>query len=489
MTTQNANNIDLVREPTIAKITLAPSTRFYLIWLPWILAVGTLVIALLMVRLVIWPGYINPQSRMYSSQLGYASYMRQQNLPIPVSTCLPQLRTLTQHFVGEGFVRSTPILVPIVPTSRIDQVLVGEGDRIQAGQLLAKLDHRQATLRLRAAQAMLDVAKAEYERARVGSVYTMDQERPDRDRIRLDSVSDQAQIQEQINDMLQGLYHDGVISRNEMLEQRLSYVQAMAKLREAEVNLHRSEQGRKHSVLIAAAAVREAQLAVEQREAELADYAIVAPADGIIERRLIHEGEYNQDPGKPAFLLASGQWFEAYFDQTVTGHLQSGDDCIISLEAFAGDEIRGKISQIHPFVSFGNSGPEVNRPIRPSGTGAPEWPSTFSVRVELESNELPIYAGLSGLAKIAQTRQALSIPASAVLSASAGKGLVLVRCDDSFETRRVVLGNSVNGWTEIREGLSEADEVLIEGHQVLRPGDLIKVNSSGLSSGLAMSGI
>lgn len=481
-TTSSTHELDLPREAPTARVVLAPSTRFYLIWLPWILATATLVIAVLMIRFVIGPGYMNPQSRMYGSQLGYASYMRQHNHPIPVSTCLPRLRTVTQHFVGEGFVRSTPILVPIVPSSRIDRVLVSEGDRVRAGQLLAQLDRRQATLRLRAAQTMLDVAKAEYERAHVGSIYLMEQERPDRDRIRLDSVSDQAQIRDQINDMLQGLYDEGVISKNELLEQRLSYVQAMAKLREAEITLHRSEEGRKQSVLIAAASVREAQLAVEQREAELGDYDIVAPADGIIERCLVHEGEYNQESGKPAFLLASGQWFEAYFDQTVTGKLEPGTDCQVVLEAFAGTKIPGKLCKIHPFVSFGSSGPEINRPIRPSGTGSPEWPSTFSARVEFAANDLPIYAGLSGFARIVHTRQATSIPASAVLSASAGRGLVLVRCENSFETRRVVLGTTQAGWTEIREGLLDTDEVLVEGHEVLRPGDLIEVRAQSPTS-------
>ncbi len=485
MATKILKDTEPLREPTFPKKTLAPATRSYLIWLPWILAIGTLVIAMLMIRFVIWPGYANPQSRMYSSQLGYASMMRKLNLAMPVTTSWPQVRTMAQHFVGEGFIRSTPILVPIVPTSRIEQVLVDEGDRVNKGQVLARLENKQAILRLKAAEAMLEVANAEYERARVGSAYLMEQERPDRDRIRLESVSDQAEIREELNEMLQDLYEEGVTSRNELLEQRISYVQTIAKLREAEVSLGRSERGRKQSVLIAVAAVREAQLAVEQRQSEIADYEIVAPADGIIERRLIQEGEYNQDPGKPAFLLASGQWFEAYFDQSVTGQLETGNECSIFLEAFAGADIHGKITKIHPFVSYGEGGPEVSRPIRPSGTGAPEWPATFSVRIKLDPTSHPICAGLSGFAKVTRSRQTISIPTSAVLSASAGQGLVLIRDGDSFQTRRVIIGSESGGWTEIREGLRETDEVLIDGNHVLRPGDRIEIRPSSL----AMSGI
>jgi multidrug efflux pump subunit AcrA (membrane-fusion protein) len=96
----------------------------------------------------------------------------------------------------------------------------------------------------------------------------------------------------------------------------------------------------------------------------------------------------------------------------------------------------------------------------------------------MEAPELPLYTGLSGFAKISRERVALSIPSSAVLSAAAGRGLVLVRCDNAFERRRVALGLSADGWTEIRDGLSTADEVLIEGHHGLRPGDRIEVRSA-----------
>jgi multidrug resistance efflux pump len=448
-------------------------------WCPWLLLVSlTAVTAILVVWLVIWPGYVNPNSRMYSSQLGYAALLRQQQRPFPVESCHPQMRSLTQHYAGEGLIRSAPILVPLIPASRIEKVCVQEGDHVRRGQLLVHLDATHAQLRLDAARVMLEVARAELERTRIGSAYLLEKERPEQDRIRVAAAEDQAKVQDELNRMSASLFEKGVISRSELLEQRLSLIQILASLRQAETSLRQSQLGRQQSVRIAEAAVREAELAVSQRELELAEHDVYAPADGIIERCLVHEGEYNQDPGKPAFLLASGQWFEAYFDQTVTGQLAVGAPSSIRLEAYPGVELTGKVTAIHPFVAFSASGPETTRPIRPSGTGSPEWPQTFSVRIELDGHQLPIYTGLSGFAKIIRDRHVLSVPSSAILSASSGKALVLVRTGDSFQSRHISLGTRQGGWVEVTEGLMASDEVLIEGHQVLQPGDRIKIANS-----------
>ncbi len=454
---------------------LAAGIKGYLSWSPWPWLVSlTILVGLAVARFVIWPGYIDPNSRMYSSRLGYAALLRQQHRPFPVKYCRPEHRGLTQHYVGEGFVRSAPILVPVIPTARIQRVLVNEGDPVEKGQLLAQLDSAQARLRLEAARTMLEVARAELERARIGSAYLLEKERPEQDSIRVRAAEDQAKVQDELNRMAQELHEQGVVSRSELLQQRLSLIQVLANLRQAEVSLQQSQRGRGQSVRIAEASVREAELAVHQRELELAEHDVFAPAEGIIERRLIHEGEYNQDPGKPAFLLAAGQWFEAYFDQTVSGQLAVGDRCQVRLEAFAGQEIQGTISAVHPFVAFCAEGPETTRPIRPSGTGSPEWPSTFSVRITLDPHQLPVYSGLSGFAKVVRNRKAMAIPSSAILSAISGEARVLVRDEGSFQTRDVAVGVAADGWTEIQGGLQPTEEVLIEGHHVLKPGDSIE---------------
>ena len=449
-------------------------------WLPWlVLCALTASIAWITVQTAIVPAYRDRQSRLYTSRLGYLALLRSRNEPLPVVTRFPEHRDIAEAFVGEGFVRSTPILVPIVPIGRIANVLVKEGDCIQKGQTLAELDIQPAKIRLEAARTMLVVAKAELERTKIGSSYLLEKERPAQDAIRVSAAEEQIQIRKQLDEMYERLFKEQAISRAELLSRKSNTVEVLERLQTARLSLEQSLKGRAQSILIAAATVREAELAVEQRKVELNDHRIVAPADGKIERRLIQAGEYNQDAGKPAFLLASGQWFEAYFDQTVIGRLSVGDRTRVSLEAFAGIELQGTVVSIHPFVSFHSSGPETTRPIRPSGTGSPEWPSTFSVRIEFEAGDLPVVTGLSGLARLARYRRALAVPSGALTSKTAAEAIVMVRDGKTFARRNVSLGATADGWTEILDGLSPEDEVIVAGHLDLLPGDHIRVEQDG----------
>ena len=137
----------------------------------------------------------------------------------------------------------------------------------------------------------------------------------------------------------------------------------------------------------------------------------------------------------------------------------------------------GKIELVRPLVNFALGGPETNRPIRPLGTGAPEWPATFSVRVAIDATEALVVPGLTGYATVIQDRNALAIPRGCVNSVSGNRGIVFVIGEDgeSFEPRNVVTGIRDNQFVEIREGLAEGEHVVADGFQVLEPNDRIHI--------------
>ncbi len=441
------------------------------VWL--LLAITTLAISYLVLRYIAWPGYVDPQSRMYTSSLGYAALLRQEGTPLPVKTATPLRGALSQYFTGEGFVRSQPVLVPIVPLGRITRVHADVGDEVRQGDLLIELDKTQARLRLDAAKVAWEIAQAELSRTKIGTVYVLGQEQPVHDAIDATSAKEQAQIKKELDRRAEELYREKLISKEQLLHRKLENIQISAEVEKAEVSLQKSQLGHKQSIRIAEAEVRAAALAFEQRQAELAEHDIYAPADGIIERRLVNEGEYNQDPGRPALVLAVGRWFEAHYDQTVIGRIAPGDSASVNLEAFAGEAFDARVTLVQPIVTFTGSGPEVTRPIRPSGTGAPEWPSSFPVRFELKPRDLPVAIGLSGFARVRKSILATFIPSQSVVSRSAGTGIVYVARGAGFEKKQVVLGDTVGRWTEVRAGLEEDDRVIVDGHYALFEGDLI----------------
>jgi multidrug efflux pump subunit AcrA (membrane-fusion protein) len=372
--------------------------------------------------------------------------------------------------------RSEPVQVPVIAMSRILRVFVDAGDRVHEGQVLVELDPSRLKIKINAAKAQVATAQAELERTRIGSAYILEKERPERDIIRLQSATSEAGIRQELNTLYSQLSLEGLISKEDALLKRIENNKAIGRLEEARLALNTAEEGRRQSLAIAEAALRDAELSLEYRENELRDYTVVAPADGIIERRLVHSGEYNQDPGKPGFLMMSGLWFEAYLDQTAIGKFSVGQQAVVHLEAFAGEEFGGKVTHIQPMVSYSLGGPETNRPIRPLGTGAPEWPATFSIRIQLEPNPR-LVPGLTGFARITIESHGSAVPRGAVQAVSGNKAIVFVVNEDHFTPTSVTTGESSNGWTQIVEGLDDDAEVILDGHQVLEPGDRIQVTN------------
>ncbi len=427
---------------------------------------------------LLWPAYQNSQSRMYSSTLGYSRLMRTLEMAFPVVTEEVAERKFETVFHGEGTLAAQPFYVPVVPMARVTRVHVEAGDFVRKGQLMAELDPTMASLKLAAAELAVSTASAEKERVKVGSAYILAQERPEKDQIRLGTAEEMEKRSDEKLRTYRELFERGIISKTRLLDAEREHLEIVNRLKLAKFDAHMSREGVPHSLEIAENAISEAERALQHRREELAEYRIVAPADGIIERVLIREGEYNQDSGKPGFVLMSELWFEAHLDQRALPVVEEGIAADIFLEAFPGRKIQGKVERIVPVVTFNQGGPEINRPLRPRGTGSPEWPATFAVRVSLEDEKAGelLAPGMTGFARIAVVRRAPGVARSAVRSVSAGRGLVQVLEEDG--THRVVavgVGEVEGDAVELLSGVEPGMTVLVDGHTVLRPEDKVRV--------------
>lgn len=450
-----------------------------------LLVAGTGLAVVFVAWKVILPVYKTPYNRTYTSGFGYAAVKHRLKIPFEIQTAPAQRRTLHRKLLGEGFMSSQSILVPVVPTDRIKAVYVTEGQRVHKGDLLAEIDSAKAELKQRSAELAIVTAEAEQERVEIGSAYVLAQERPEKDRIDEAAAQRQLELLRQQTEMYRKLENTGAISKLQTLETQKNIVENETALARSRFNLGMSSKGQLQSKLIAANTVAENQNVLRQRQLELKEHKIYAPADGLVERVLIQPGEYNQDSGKPAFVIASGLWFEAHFDQTSVGLVKNGDRAEVFLESLPGTCLVGTVTKVIPIVTYDVGGPELARPIRPSGSGAPEWPATYKVRIEMETGNLPLVTGLTGFARVSAERDALAVPCGAVLSISAGSGLVHVVQGQDHATRAVTFGVTDEGWTEITAGLAEGDKVITEGQLGLKPGDrILEVNPLTAGNGL-----
>ncbi len=444
--------------------------------------VAATIAAAALFKFVIHPAYTNSSSRLYTSSLGHPNILRKTGKPIPVKITQPKTETIQHFILGEGTCSSQPILVPIVPMAVITDVLVKEGDTVTKGQPLATLDSSKAQIKYNSAKLAVSTAEAELQRVRLGSAYVLAQERPEVEKINLAALEKQVSFAKEQLDRFEKAFKQGVISKVKLLESRTNYTKLAEQLAQAKLSTTMAEEGVEQSLKIAENSVDDTKQALAHREEELKAYQILSPADGIIDRVLINPGEYNQDSGKPGFLIASGLWFDGYFDQSEFPHIKTGQTAKISLESYPGQQFPATINAIKPIVSFNTGGPEISRPLRPRGSGSPEWAATFKTKINFDSQQSTenIIPGMTGFARLSVTRESLTVPRSAVLSISAGSALVYLVPDPSAENpawkiQSVRVGKVTESYAEILSGLTSADQVMIDGHWTLQKEDKIKV--------------
>src|SRR5215469_11856505 len=316
---------------------------------------------------VLWPAYTNPVSHDFE---------------IPL--------------LGQGTIQCNFYNVPVVPTARVTALRVEEGDEVREGQLLAELNETEATLSLNSAQLGVASAAAERQRVDAGSVNALLAERPEKDRVSLEGLAKVVKEAVAKVEMYRKLNASGSASLFEMVNAEIELANAQTSYTEAQVDSGMSTQGLPQSKEIAQNAVSDAQNLLQQREEALKYYRVIAPAAGVIDRVLIRDGEFNQNAGNTGFIIASGMWFEANLDQRAVADLREGMDATVSLEAYAGRNFRATVERIIPIVTFNAGGPDIKSPVRPLGTGSPEWPATFKVRLHLDSPGVKLTPGMTG---------------------------------------------------------------------------------------------
>lgn len=429
--------------------------------------------------LVIYPAYQDSNNGLYASKLGHPEALRSTGRAIPVLVEEAKTRQVERHIMGEGVCASRPVLVPIIPMALVEKIHVEEGQRVVTGQLLASLDAGKAKIKYESAKLAVSTAAAELERVRLGSAYVLAQERPEVEKINLAAMQQQQNFAKEKLDRYERAYKKGVISKVALLDAQEEFTKVSEQLSQAQLSMRMAERGVLQSLKIAENALGDAKQALAHREEELKAYQIYAPASGVIDRVLVQSGEYNQDSGKPGFLISSGLWFDAYFDQSDFAYVKKGQVALISLESYPGVELRAKVVMVKPVVSFNSGGPEISRPLRPRGSGSPEWAATFKVKVEFENQETlaSVVTGMTGFTRLRITNQPITVPRSSVMSISAGSAIVyVVQSHGEWGIRKVKVGHVGLKYVEVLHGLEPGEQVMTEGHWSLKADDKIEVH-------------
>jgi HlyD family secretion protein len=293
-----------------------------------------------------------------------------------------------QPLVASGTVEARDIRVGSKVGGRIEQVLVREGDRVEAGQVLATFDDRELKANLDASLANMqklqhgfrpeEVEQARAEAAQAKSDYELKQNgsrkedidaaQADVDRAHADSVrtestwkrvsdlSNQDVFSKQQRDDAEGAWKNAIAAQRSA-EQKLAALQHGFRPEEiASAEHHYHEAAAKEQEYERGSRKEDITQARAQYEFDAAHYRerqVVSPAASTVEVMDIRPGDLIAPNIPIVTLLELDQlYIRIYVPETEMGRVKLGQKASVTMDAFPGQVIDGEVEQINQQSEF-----------------------------------------------------------------------------------------------------------------------------------------
>lgn len=306
-------------------------------------------------------------------------------------------------------------------SGEVIEVLVQEGQTVEAGQLLVRLDPADAERALREAKVAEQRARADLAQARAQLAVAQ-------------AEAGEAGVNRAVQERGVEL---GIVSQE---QQRTA--SHGAKVAETNVTLRRAQ------VQAAQAALETARLGVEDAERRLREMEIRAPISGTVLSVEVERGSIvssavtNVSGGTPLLTLAdlSDLRVVGSIDEASIGRVEVGQPVIIRVDAYPDRELKGEVSRVAPL------GVVTTNVV------------TFDVEITITDEDASILrSGMSADLEIVTDRRegVLVVPLAAVHSRGAQRFVRLA----GGEERRIVTGATDGMRLEVLEGLKEGDEL------------------------------
>jgi HlyD family secretion protein len=234
---------------------------------------------------------------------------------------------------------------------RVTEILVTEGSKVQAGDVLARLDNRMAKEQLAEAEAQLSLAKAEQDRLRKGA--REETLRVARSEVTLAETS--LGYSESVWNRAQRLSNGNAISKDDLDNRGFQQKQAMARVEVARSRLGElAAPAREEDLAVMAARVQMAEAAVARARVLLEKTELRAPAAATL---LTISGETGElvGPGRPQPFLTLANTdtlhVRAYIEELDALSLEKGQTAVASADARPGTCYQGCVVWIAPSMT------------------------------------------------------------------------------------------------------------------------------------------
>ncbi len=335
-----------------------------------------------------------------------------------------------------GYVASKrrSIIAPLIP-GRLVEVTVAEGDAVQPGQVLARLDDRDARVALLRAEAEVRAAQA-----------------------RLAAAQAQAHNAGRTAARTQRLAQAGVIPPSQLQDVQTANRAAAAERRAAQAQLGA------------------ARRAVEAARLQLSHTIVRAPFAGTVARKLADEGavlapaalEQANLGGIVELVDLRALEVQAEVSEEQLSRIEPGQPALVFLDAFPDRVFRAKTGTVRPAIDRSKATAQVKVEFLSPPEGAlPD----MGAKVSFLSQEVPP-------GELDEQRHDLRVPASAVVPAG-GSPVVWVVKEGRLHRQPVKVGERRGEEVRLSEGPPAGTQVVLAPEPRLRDGRRVKVRPEG----------
>jgi membrane fusion protein (multidrug efflux system) len=276
---------------------------------------------------------------------------------------------LTHVFEYDARITTDLITMSSRRDGQLLELAVKEGQMVEAGAVLARLDDRIPRLEAEAIEARLSSLEADRMRL-VSKQAMMDQQTGSRissrtselqaNQAKRASLRAELALAQQDLARVERLFQRKVISRARLDEARAAVGRLRSDVAEAEAQMERArgaiseseaERGeiemiaQEMSMLDHQASALRAEL--EQKLVEIEEHVIHAPIAGIIDRLFVEEGEFMRE-GQRVLMMHNPDevWVEANIKETELRLLKIGQPVHIYVDAFPDADVRGTVERV-----------------------------------------------------------------------------------------------------------------------------------------------
>ena len=339
---------------------------------------------------------------------------------------------------------------------QVKEVSVQEGEQVEKGAILMRLDDEQIRLQVAQAKANLDSAHASLERIKAGArpqEVSQAEAGVRQAKISLDSAEENYQ-------KMQKLFTEGAISEQQYDQAKNQYEIAKAQYYSVSESYKLITEGASSQDIKAVEAqVRQAQSALELAQSQLNSTIIKAPISGSVTAVSVKTGELASSAMPLLSIIdVSELSVKTGISEKDIGAVQLGQDAEIFIDAYPQKKFSGEI------VSKGVVVDPVTK--------------TMEIKIRVKEADIDIPPGVFARANIIieDNPDALIIPSSALTRKADGLYVFVLGDDEKTVKRRAITtGITQDNQVEVVNGITGNEIIVILGNISLEEGDLVRV--------------